>query len=110
MKDLNTTIDKNKYLSEAIGRLIKFEGSNVFGCDYFAQSRALLDLIELQSYKVKQIIETGHIYSDIWKNLLDSLEALHTSARILLEQINEEDFDAISELLNNAIESVNARS
>lgn len=110
MKDLNTTIDKNKYLSEAIGRLMKFEGSNVFGCDYFAQSRALLDLIEFQSYKVKHLIETGHIYSDIGKELIDSLDALHTSARILLEQINEEDFDAISELLNNATENLNARS
>ena len=49
MKELNLNIDKNKYLSEAIGQLIKFEGSNVFGCDYFPQSRALLDLIELQS-------------------------------------------------------------
>jgi|GEM_PF-2747579 hypothetical protein len=110
MKELNLNIDKNKYLSEAVGRLIKFESSNVFGCDYFAQSRALLDLIEFQSYKVKHLIETGHIYSDIGKDLLDSLDALHTSARILLEQINEEDFDAISELLNNAIENLNARS
>ena len=110
MKNLNATIDKNKYLSEAIGRLMKFESSNIFGCDYFAQSRALLDLIEFQRYKVNHLFETNHIYSDIGKDLLDSLEALHTSARMLLEQINEEDFDAISELLNNAIEDLNARS
>ncbi|WP_454988657.1 hypothetical protein [Capnocytophaga sputigena] len=109
MKELNLKIDKKEALLKAIDKLMKFEGSNIFGSDYFAQSRALLDLIEFQRYKVLNLIQNGHLYSDVGVELIDSLEALHTSARILLGQISEEDFDAISELLNNTIENINTK-